>query len=237
MSAAPSLAPQARRFALDALTPMPWKNGGGTTREIAAWPPAAGIDAFDWRLSIADIAADGPFSAFPGIDRQIVLLDGDGVRLHARDGSFDHRLVAVGEPFAFAGEATVDATLLGGPTRDFNVMTRRGRCRASVACTGDPIDSADLDELDDRDAGTTVVLYVLAGSWRCGDAHGAEADVLTAGSGMLLPPGSVFRWLPQDEGEGARCLVVRLQSTQPSSRSHPPAVFLPQSSSHRETTS
>lgn len=216
MSAAPSLSPQARRFALDELTPMPWKNGGGTTREIAAWPPAAGLDAFDWRLSIADIAADGPFSAFPGIDRQIVLLDGDGVRLHARDGSFDHRLVAVGEPFAFAGEATVEATLLGGPTRDFNVMTRRGRCRASVASTGAAIDSAGVE------SDTTVVLYVLAGSWHCDDAQDAEAGVLTAGSGMLLPPGGAFRWLPQDEGEGARCLVVRLQSTQPSSRSHPP---------------
>lgn len=207
MSATPSPTLQRRRFALDGLTPMPWKNGGGTTREIAAWPPGAGLDAFDWRLSIADIAADGPFSAFPGIDRQIVLLDGGGVRLHARDGSFDHRLVAVGEPFAFAGEATVDATLLGGPTRDFNVMTRRGRCHASVACTGAAIDSADIQ------ADTTVVLYVLAGSWRCDDANDAEDDVLVAGSGMLLPPGSAFRWLPQCEG--ARCLVVRLHSTQP----------------------
>lgn len=209
MSAAPSPIPQARRFALAELTPMPWKNGGGTTREIAAWPPAAGLDTFDWRLSIADIAADGPFSAFPGIDRQIVLLDGDGVRLRARDGSFDHRLVALGEPFAFAGEAAVDATLLGGSTRDFNVMTRRGRCRARVVCTGEAIASTDVD------ADTTVVLYVLAGNWRCDDAQHAQAEALTAGSGMLLPPGSAFHWLPQ--GDDARCLVVRLQSTQPSS--------------------
>lgn len=209
MSAAPSLPAQARRFALAELTPMPWKNGGGTTREIAAWPPAAGLDAFDWRLSIADIAADGPFSAFPGIDRQIVLLDGAGVRLQARDGSFDHRLVAVGEPFAFAGEATVDATLLGGPTRDFNVMTRRGRCHARVQCAGAAIDSAEVQ------ADTTVVLYVLAGRWRSDDTRSADADLLAAGSGLLLPPGSAFRWLP--EHEGARCLVVRLQSTQPSS--------------------
>ncbi|WP_064576494.1 HutD/Ves family protein [Cupriavidus gilardii] len=212
MSATPSQPPQPgrpRRFALAELTPMPWKNGGGTTREIAAWPPAAGLDAFDWRLSIADIAADGPFSAFPGIDRQIVLLDGAGVRLQARDGSFDHRLVAVGEPFAFAGEAAVDATLLGGPTRDFNVMTRRGRCRARVQCTGAAIDSAEVQ------ADTTVVLYVLAGRWRSEDARSAGADVLAVGSGLLLPPGSAFRWLPEDQG--ARCLVVRLQSTQPSS--------------------
>ena len=212
MSAAPSLPPQPplpRRFALAELTPMPWKNGGGTTREIAAWPPAAGLDAFDWRLSIADIAADGPFSAFPGIDRQIVLLDGDGVRLRARDGSFDHRLATVGEPFAFAGEATVEATLLGGPTRDFNVMTRRGRCRACVASTGAAIAHTDAQ----RD--TTVVLYVLAGGWRCDDAQDVEDESLTAGSGMLLPPGSAFRLQPV--GEGARCLVVKLQPSHPSS--------------------
>lgn len=188
---------------------MPWKNGGGTTREIAAWPPAAGLDAFDWRLSIADVAADGPFSAFPGIDRQIVLLDGDGVRLRARDGSFDHRLAAVGEPFAFAGEATVDATLLGGPTRDFNVMTRRGHCRASVASTGDEIAHTDAEH------DTTFVLYVLAGSWRCDDAQDVEDESLTVGSGMLLPPGSAFRLQPV--GAGAQCLVVKLQSSHPSS--------------------
>lgn len=194
---------------------MPWKNGGGTTREIAAWPPAAGLEAFDWRLSIADIAADGPFSAFPGIDRQIVLLDGDGVRLRARDGSFDHRLSAVGEPFAFAGEATVDATLLGGPTRDFNVMTRRGRCRASVLSTGEAIAHTDAEH------DTTVVLYVLAGTWRYDDARDVDDESLTAGSGMMLPPGSAFRLQPVDPG--ARCLVVRLRPSQPSSdreRSH-----------------
>ncbi|NSX02307.1 HutD/Ves family protein [Cupriavidus gilardii] len=224
MSAAPSLSLQRRRFALTELTPMPWKNGGGTTREIAAWPPAAGLDTFDWRLSIADIAADGPFSAFPGIDRQIVLLDGDGVRLRARDGSFDHRLSAVGEPFAFAGETTVDATLLGGPTRDFNVMTRRGSCHASVASTGAAIDSADIH------ADTTVVLYVLAGTWRCADARRADADVLTAGSGMLLPPDSAFRW--RAEGEDARCLVVKLQSSQSLQPPQPPQP----SSFDRETT-
>ncbi|ODV41161.1 hypothetical protein AWV79_00775 [Cupriavidus sp. UYMMa02A] len=120
------------RFALDTISPTPWKNGGGTTREVAVWPPDAGLDEFAWRISVADIAADGPFSAFAGIDRQIVLLDGAGVRLRAADGSFDHRLATIGEPFAFSGDVAVDATLIAGATRDFNVMTRRGVCRAQV---------------------------------------------------------------------------------------------------------
>ncbi|HEU4539125.1 MAG TPA: HutD family protein, partial [Polyangiaceae bacterium] len=69
------------RFSLDALPAQPWKNGGGTTREIAAMPPDAGTSGFAWRVSVAEIARPGPFSAFPGVDRQIVLLAGEGVRL------------------------------------------------------------------------------------------------------------------------------------------------------------
>ena len=60
---------------------MPWKNGGGHTTEIAAEPPGAGMASFAWRVSVADIAHDGPFSAFPGVDRTLVLLAGDGMRL------------------------------------------------------------------------------------------------------------------------------------------------------------
>ena len=60
---------------------MPWKNGGGSTTEIAAAPDGAGIDAFDWRVSMAVVAADGPFSEFPGIDRTLSILDGSGLIL------------------------------------------------------------------------------------------------------------------------------------------------------------
>src|SRR4029077_2512621 len=60
---------------------MPWKNGAGRTTEIAVHPPGAALDAFAWRVSIADVEQDGPFSRFPGIDRTIVLLGGSGMRL------------------------------------------------------------------------------------------------------------------------------------------------------------
>jgi len=103
----------------------PWKNGGGTTREIAAFPADAGLDAFDWRVSIAEVASDGPFSPFPGIDRTLTLLTGDGILLRV-DGT-ETRLIPGSAPFAFAGDKPAGATLLGGPVTDLNVMTRRGR--------------------------------------------------------------------------------------------------------------
>ena len=68
-------------FDLNEIAPRPWKNGGGSTREIACWPQGADMDSFGWRVSIATIAQAGPFSAFPGINRQIMLLAGDGVQL------------------------------------------------------------------------------------------------------------------------------------------------------------
>jgi environmental stress-induced protein Ves len=116
-----------------ALPAIAWKNGGGTTREIACRPAGARLDDFDWRVSVATIAADGAFSAFPGIDRTIALLRGDGVRLQSTDGSaIDHRLDTFFQPFAFDGGQALQATLLGGESTDFNVMTRRSRFRAEL---------------------------------------------------------------------------------------------------------
>lgn len=120
------------RFDRPSLNATPWKNGGGVTREIVCQPPGADMDNFDWRVSIAHIARSGPFSAFAGVDRVITLLEGAGVRLHSSDGSFDHRLDTPLVPFAFAGEAPVLGTLLGGDCHDLNVMTRRATCRAGV---------------------------------------------------------------------------------------------------------
>ena len=109
------------------LEPAPWKNGGGSTTELAIAPPGASLDKFDWRISLATIAADGPFSQFNGVDRSLALIDGPGVFL---DIDEEDRF-ALGEDaqlIEFAGESHVIATLAGGPTTDFNVMTRRDRC-------------------------------------------------------------------------------------------------------------
>lgn len=113
---------------------MPWKNGGGRTTEIAAYPPAAAQDAFAWRVSIADVARDGPFSLFPGVDRTIVLLDGAGMRL-AGDGRVNEVRVRF-EPLQFSGDEAIECTLIAGPVRDFNAMFRRGEARGSVTVAG-----------------------------------------------------------------------------------------------------
>lgn len=102
---------------------MPWKNGGGLTWEIAVHPPGADLAAFAWRVSVAEIRQDGPFSAFPGVDRTLVLLRGEGMRLSGEGEPVEMRTPY--EPVTFSGEAAVDCTLTGGPTRDFNLMVRR----------------------------------------------------------------------------------------------------------------
>ena len=118
------------------LRATPWKNGGGVTREIACHPPHAGMQNFDWRISIAHIASDGDFSVFTGVDRVITLLDGGGVQLSSADGSTDdsvlHALDTPLQPFAFSGDAAVHGRLLDGDCHDLNVMTRRGVCQAEV---------------------------------------------------------------------------------------------------------
>lgn len=106
---------------------MPWKNGAGTTRELAIHPPGAGLDGtpFLWRISIADVAADGPFSAFPGYDRSIMLVAGQGMQL-STSGEAPVRLAACYQPWRFSGDTATHCHLLSGPVRDFNVMSRRG---------------------------------------------------------------------------------------------------------------
>ncbi len=101
--------------------PQPWRNGGGQTRELLAWPGGA-----DWhlRISRADIASDGPFSAFPGVERWFAVLEGAGVVL-TLEGA-EHTLRPGTEPFCFAGVAAPGCRLLDGPTQDLNLMIRRG---------------------------------------------------------------------------------------------------------------
>jgi environmental stress-induced protein Ves len=108
------------------LSPVPWKNGGGSTTQIAAFPPDADFDNFDWRVSLATIAADGAFSEFPGVERTLALVDGHGMTLEI-DG--ETVLLSKSDPVAvFDGESRVVAKLNRGPSTDFNVMTRLDRC-------------------------------------------------------------------------------------------------------------
>lgn len=112
------------------LTAMPWKNGGGVTYEVAAHPPGASLDDFDWRISMAEVASDGPFSAFPGIDRTLTLMDGAGLALDFAGATVS--LTPGAPPLSFPGEVPVTGRPLDGAILDLNVMTRRGRCVHAV---------------------------------------------------------------------------------------------------------
>ena len=136
---------------------VPWRNGGGTTREIAIDPPDADVGgAFRWRVSRAHVAADGPFSRFPGIDRSLWLVAGDGIELDV-DG-VRTRLDAPGARCDFAGECAVHGRLLGGAIDDLNVMVDRARGHGQSTwqwCGG-------RGHARTAPAGTTVVVALTA---------------------------------------------------------------------------
>ena len=110
-------------------TPVPWKNGGGVTRELLRLPAGSGDD-WTLRISVADIAADGPFSPFPGITRWFAVLDGAGVRLALPGRTLDVRRGDA--PLRFDGADAPGCALLDGPTRDLNVMVRHARAESLV---------------------------------------------------------------------------------------------------------
>lgn len=136
---------------------MPWKNGGGTTTEVAVSPDGAGLDEFDWRVSMARVETGGPFSSFAGIDRTLSVLEGEGIVLDIA-GRPPERLTTASVPLAFAGDVPTGAALIGGPITDLNVMTRRGRMAHTVERR--PL-SGEIRIVPGAD--TTLVLAVGAG--------------------------------------------------------------------------
>jgi environmental stress-induced protein Ves len=111
-------------------TPVAWKNGGGVTREIAAFPRGADLSHFDWRISTAEVRSGGPFSAFPDIERILCVLEGE-LTLSVQ-GQPTVRLSKGSAPFAFAGDVPAQAEPHGRIVVDLNVMARRGRYVAAV---------------------------------------------------------------------------------------------------------
>ncbi|WP_063934886.1 HutD/Ves family protein [Archangium violaceum] len=120
-----------RRLGPDDYRDMPWKNGGGVTRELWKLPHPFDPARFLARVSIATVGASGPFSVFPGVDRTLMILEGAGVALTidgTREVVLDQRL----RPFEFPGEAGIQCRLLGGPVRDFNLMVDRALVQGSL---------------------------------------------------------------------------------------------------------
>ena len=171
------------------LKAVPWKNGLGITREIAVEPSGATMDEFTWRVSIADVDTASPFSRFPGIDRTIVLLEGDGFTMQL-DGGREHALTTACLPFSFAGEPGVEITLAGGATRDFNLMVRRDAVLGGVDVVHGP---ATLN------VGGDVALLYLAQGEATADREPLRAGDSVVGSGLIAL------------AEGSTALVVRVR--------------------------
>lgn len=158
---------------------MPWKNGGGTTTELyaeAAPPGLAGV-AFLWRVSIAEVAADGPFSLFAGVDRHIMAIAGPGMVLEGGPaGPID-----VTRPFTprkFSGDWPIVSRLIAGPIRDFNLMSLRSHVGSRLSCLG-PQRAFRLGGT----AGRSVFAHLISGELV------ADGEPLQAGDSLVLPPG------------------------------------------------
>jgi uncharacterized protein len=148
---------------LAAVPATAWKNGGGVTHELLAWPPGAG-NSWLVRVSVATIAGDGPFSRFPGVQRWFAVLEGDGVALEHTAAVVECRPGHT--PWTFEGSDAPMCRLLGSATRDLNLMLRdHGAMRR---CADQP---------------------QLGGSWRWRALFTHEAaTLLVDGAPHALPP-------------------------------------------------
>jgi environmental stress-induced protein Ves len=177
----------------------PWKNGGGSTTEIAVGPAGARLENFDWRVSVARGASDGPFSDFPGIDRTLAVVKGDGLVLTI-GASAPVTLSSGADAVSFPGDTPTSARLTAGEITDLNVMTRRGRFHhrllhitTSVSCDFAEDDMAIVLSLDG-------IATVNCGRERATLAHGDAALI-----GRALNTG--FQILPA----GKSCYLVWLR--------------------------
>ena len=170
---------------------MPWKNGGGTTTEIFK---LAGADGqVHWRLSIADVASDGPFSEFPGIDRWIMMVEGKGMELNI-SGLGTKRIEKPFEPLAFSGDSKTECKLIDGPIRDFNLMVDRARVKSETRVLRPGDAARELDVGPGR-----LLIYCGAGEVGAGGFTVAAGDTLSLGSGRY-----------RIEGRNATALVMHL---------------------------
>ena len=149
----------ARLLRHDTYDRKPWNNGGGITRDVWLWPETATQDAFDIRLSLASIDTDGPFSAFPGIDRTITLVAGSPFVL-VFSGGREHRMELL-QPLSFDSVQTPSSRLGKAGVSAFNVMTRQGRWthEVSIVHGGEPFNKA-------LPHNAIAILHAVLGTWQ-----------------------------------------------------------------------
>ena len=168
-------------------TTQKWKNGGGVTHEIAR---AEDSDGLIWRLSLAEVASDGLFSAFPGLERILTVIQGAGLILDTAGGPITaHPL----DPVRFSGDLPVIGRLIGGAVRDLNLIFNPALIDGAVRL---------VDDTHPLPDGVTAALYCLSGRFRRAE------DEIGPGAVALLEPASLA---PKAES-GATGLYISLQA-------------------------
>lgn len=176
---------------------LPWKNGAGTTDEILVLPAGAGHDAFELRVSSATIGGPAGFSAFPGVERWITVIDGAGVRLEF-DG--ETQVLRPLVPHRFDSALTPVGQAPEGSARVVNVMAARAAWTMGTAevLAGDTT----LDMAEDEQA----AILAIAGDWRLA---GGGAELRLGPRDFALPGDGRFRL--EAAGEQPRALLVPMR--------------------------
>ena len=176
-----------------------WKNDMGWTTELAQLPRPDAEGDFDWRVSIAEVDSDCAFSSFPGIDRSLMLLDGDGIEMSGEDFP-TQTLRARGQVARFRGEQSLHCRVIGAPSRDFNAMTRRDAYRHELWLR--PLVGTMMLFAEAR---TFWFLYVLGG--RVQIAQGEDLERLNTADSALIRFGPAEQSRCMLSGGGELALV------------------------------
>jgi environmental stress-induced protein Ves len=173
------------------LPEIPWKNGGGITREIAS---EAGKNGLLWRLSIADVSTEGAFSSFSGLARILTVIDGHGLELQSPSKTYD---VPQLRPFSFSGDVEIRSVLNNGAIQDFNVIYDPDGIGAEVRVLKGP-----AQEGISTPATRVCAVFAILGESQCNGA------MLTQGSCALIKNVGFRVMIP----EGSQALYVQLSS-------------------------
>jgi hypothetical protein len=165
-------------------TTTPWKNGGGVTHEVLR---DDGVEPWRWRISIAEVSTDGPFSVFEGLARILTVIDGNGLDLHTPEGVLAARPF---QPLPFSGETPVDSRMVDGPVRDLNLIYDPSALSPSVEVIEGPAQV-------DASRGQTGILCHRGQVVVEGEALPEGAFALGQGGAITLAP-------------DALCVIVRL---------------------------
>jgi hypothetical protein len=193
-----------RRILMSDIAATPWKNGGGVTREIATGPsPSAGA-GWGWRVSLAEVAQDGPFSIFPATDRVIAVIDGEGMDLVSPDGA----TIAL-DPFQavrLSGDDPLFGRLRHGPVRDLNVMVLREHFAADMDLWQGPCGAT-----SDVGSEDCLLIHDLAG--RCAvRVDGGNPHDLIPGESLVHEGQGRFEFQLADDSRAAVIRITRRQN-------------------------